>query len=101
MIMYSNKIAFPGRHSAQWADFVRQALEKKPHLRPSAHALLDHAWVKCAPGCSSALYLQHWQRIASVPLKGMLFWAMYGHCKQQLALPLCRRHQHWQLTKLV
>ena len=48
LIMYSNKVAFPARHSAAWADFVRQALEKRPHLRPSARTLLDHVWVKCA-----------------------------------------------------
>ena len=47
MIMYSNKIMFPVKHSVQWAEFVRLALEKKPHLRPSAAALLDHPWIGC------------------------------------------------------
>lgn len=47
LIMYSHQVAFSARHSAAWADFVRQALEKRPHLRPSARALLDHAWIKC------------------------------------------------------
>jgi serine/threonine protein kinase len=48
MIMYSNKIHFPAKHSAQWQDFVRQALEKKPHLRPTAAAMLEHPWIRCA-----------------------------------------------------
>lgn len=46
LIMYSNKIYFPQRHSPEWRDFVRAALEKKPHLRPSAAALLDHPWTR-------------------------------------------------------
>lgn len=56
MIMYSNKINFPSKHSTQWQDFVRQALEKKPHLRPTAAAMLEHPWIRCAclltPPCS-------------------------------------------------
>lgn len=47
MIMYSNKINFPSKHSTQWQDFVRQALEKKPHLRPTAAAMLEHPWIRC------------------------------------------------------
>jgi serine/threonine protein kinase len=54
MIMYSNKITFPAKHSAQWAEFVRLALEKKPHLRPSAAALLDHPWIGCVGLCCHA-----------------------------------------------
>lgn len=42
MILTCNKIPFPPRHSPLWADFVRQALEKRPHLRPTATALLEH-----------------------------------------------------------
>lgn len=56
MIMYSNRIAFPAKHSAQWAEFVRLALEKKPHLRPSAAALLDHPWIGCAEFCCTLLH---------------------------------------------
>jgi serine/threonine protein kinase len=48
MIMYSNNINFPAKHSQQWQDFVRQALEKKPHLRPTAAAMLEHPWIRCA-----------------------------------------------------
>ena len=47
MIMYSNKINFPSKHSTQWQDFVRQALEKKPHMRPTATAMLEHPWIRC------------------------------------------------------
>lgn len=46
MIMYSNKINFPLKLSTQWQDFVRQALEKKPHLRPTAASLLEHPWIR-------------------------------------------------------
>jgi len=46
--MYSNKIYFPQRHSPEWKDFVKASLEKKPHLRPTAAALLDHPWIRCA-----------------------------------------------------
>ncbi|KAK9814680.1 hypothetical protein WJX72_009648 [[Myrmecia] bisecta] len=46
MIMFSNKINFPPKFSPLWADFVKQALEKKPHIRPSAAQLLEHPWVK-------------------------------------------------------
>lgn len=46
MIMFSNNINFPTKYSTLWVDFVRAALEKKPHLRPSAVQLLDHPWVK-------------------------------------------------------
>lgn len=45
MIMTSNRIPFPAKHSPLWADFVKQALEKKPHLRPTAAVLLDHPWL--------------------------------------------------------
>ena len=44
MIMFSNNINFPTKYSTLWVDFVRAALEKKPHLRPSAVQLLDHPW---------------------------------------------------------
>ena len=48
LIMYSNKIYFPQRHSPEWKDFVRVSLEKNPHLRPSAATLLDHPWIRYA-----------------------------------------------------
>ena len=44
MIMFSNNVNFPTKYSTLWVDFVRAALEKKPHLRPSAVQLLDHPW---------------------------------------------------------
>jgi serine/threonine protein kinase len=46
MIMTSNRLPFPAKHSPLWADFVRQALEKRPSARPSASVLLDHPWLK-------------------------------------------------------
>ena len=48
-IMYSNHIDFPARHSAAWRDFVRRALQKQPHLRPTAAQLLAHPWLKPPP----------------------------------------------------
>lgn len=55
MIMFSNNINFPTKYSTLWVDFVRAALEKKPHLRPSAVQLLDHPWsvpaVAVPPAC--------------------------------------------------
>ena len=51
LIMYSNKIYFPQRHSPEWKDFVRVSLEKNPHLRPSATTLLNHPWIRCAYKC--------------------------------------------------
>ena len=75
MIMYSNKITFPAKHSAQWAEFVRLALEKKPHLRPSAAALLDHPWI----GCVAFAAMQHqrwvhrcWLRIQAIQTHAVL-----------------------------
>lgn len=44
MIMFSNNIVYPPKHSALWADFVKVALEKKPHMRPTALQMLDHPW---------------------------------------------------------
>ena len=44
MIMFSNNIVYPPKHSALWADFVKVALEKKPHIRPTALQMLDHPW---------------------------------------------------------
>lgn len=46
--MYSDQIDFPARHSAAWRDFVRRALQKQPHLRPTAAQLLAHPWLKPA-----------------------------------------------------
>ena len=46
--MYSDHIDFPARHSAAWRDFVRRALQKQPHLRPTAAQLLSHPWLKPA-----------------------------------------------------
>ncbi|KAK9844364.1 hypothetical protein WJX74_001365 [Apatococcus lobatus] len=45
MIMFNNNISYPSKHSGLWADFVKQSLEKKPHLRPTAEKMLDHPWV--------------------------------------------------------
>ncbi|DBB17397.1 TPA: hypothetical protein ACH3X3_014429 [Trebouxia sp. C0006] len=45
MIMFSNNISYPPKHSALWADFVKVALEKKPHIRPTALQMLDHPWI--------------------------------------------------------
>jgi serine/threonine protein kinase len=56
LIMYSDNIKFPPQFSAQWADFVRNALIKKPETRPSATELLDHTW--CGPArCHSNSHL--------------------------------------------
>lgn len=44
MIMFSNNIPFPPKYTALWADFVKVALEKKPHVRPTALQMLDHPW---------------------------------------------------------
>ena len=44
MIMFSNNVVYPPKHSALWADFVKVALEKKPHIRPTALQMLDHPW---------------------------------------------------------
>ena len=44
MIMFSNNIVYPPKYSALWADFVKVALEKKPHMRPTALQMLDHPW---------------------------------------------------------
>lgn len=46
--MYSDQIDFPARHSAAWRDFVRRALQKQPHLRPTAAQLLAHPWLRPA-----------------------------------------------------
>ena len=46
-IMFSDNIVYPPKHSGLWADFVKVALEKKPHMRPTALQMLDHPW--CAP----------------------------------------------------
>ena len=46
--MYSDQIDFPARQSAAWRDFVRRALQKQPHLRPTAAQLLAHPWLKPA-----------------------------------------------------
>lgn len=47
MIMFNNNISYPNKHSGLWADFVKQSLEKKPHLRygPACHDdhLVDNA----------------------------------------------------------
>ena len=48
LIMYSNKMYFPTRHSPEWKDFVRACLEKKPHMRPTAAAMLEHPWIRHA-----------------------------------------------------
>ena len=47
-IMHSDQLDFPARHSAAWRDFVRRALQKQPHLRPTAAQLLAHPWLKPA-----------------------------------------------------
>ena len=56
--MYSEQIDFPARQSAAWRDFVRRALQKQPHLRPTAAQLLAHPWLKPARAdnipCSAA-----------------------------------------------
>ena len=46
--MYSDQIDFPARQSDAWRDFVRRALQKQPHLRPTAAQLLAHPWLKPA-----------------------------------------------------
>ncbi|KAK9795608.1 hypothetical protein WJX73_009393 [Symbiochloris irregularis] len=46
MIMFSNKLNFPSAYSLLWVDFVKQALEKKPTIRPTAEELLNHPWIK-------------------------------------------------------
>ena len=48
MIMFSNNVVYPPKHSALWADFVKVALEKKPHIRPTALQMLDHPWYAIA-----------------------------------------------------
>ena len=50
LIMYSNQIDFPAKHSRAWTDFVRRALQKQPHLRPTAVQLLAHPWLALARG---------------------------------------------------
>lgn len=50
LIMYSNHIDFPAKHSRAWTDFVRRALQKQPHLRPTAAQLLAHPWLALARG---------------------------------------------------
>ena len=91
MIMYSNKITFPAKHSAQWAEFVRLALEKKPHLRPSAAALLDHPWIGCM-GSAAMLRLF---------VQSQIWMSIQGHmqlCPHRLAAagicPLSRAADH-------
>lgn len=87
MIMYSNKIAFPARHSQQWQDFVRQALEKKPHLRPTAAAMLEHPWIRCVITHDSVvllngLLLESVYSIALMPSRGSppYLQACESHC---------------------
>jgi len=41
-ILTCTNITLPPRHSALWADFVKQGLEKRPNFRPDAATLLDH-----------------------------------------------------------
>lgn len=48
MIMFSNNVMYPPKYSALWADFVKVALEKKPHIRPTALQMLDHPWYAIA-----------------------------------------------------
>ncbi|GIL43293.1 hypothetical protein Vafri_1080 [Volvox africanus] len=46
LIIYSNTIHFDPMATPAWADFVTQALVKDPRIRPSAAALLSHAWIR-------------------------------------------------------
>lgn len=60
MIMFSNNVVYPPKFSALWADFVKVALEKKPHIRPTALQMLDHPWYSLAPdayNCSERAYM--------------------------------------------
>lgn len=60
MIMFSNNVVYPPKFSALWADFVKVALEKKPHIRPTALQMLDHPWYTLAPDacrCSECAYM--------------------------------------------
>eukprot|EP00884_Botryococcus_braunii_P009112 jgi/Botrbrau1/18201/Bobra.53_1s0060.1 len=71
MILYSNDIQYPKKHSAQWADFVRQALDKGPAKRPSAAQLLKHEWLR--PYCERSTKLKQdvWNP-APTPQRGFL-----------------------------
>ncbi len=42
MIMFNNNISYPGKFSSLWADFVKQSLEKKPHLRYASGTCRGH-----------------------------------------------------------
>ena len=60
MIMFSNNVVYPPKFSALWADFVKVALEKKPHIRPTALQMLDHPWYSLALDtykCSECAYM--------------------------------------------
>ncbi|GLI68845.1 hypothetical protein VaNZ11_013388, partial [Volvox africanus] len=46
LIIYSNTIHFDPMATPAWADFVTQALVKDPRIRPTAAALLSHAWIR-------------------------------------------------------
>lgn len=59
MIMFSNNVVYPPKHSALWADFVKVALEKKPHIRPTALQMLDHPWYAIAFIASICISRQH------------------------------------------
>lgn len=41
-ILTCENIPFPSHASPLWSDFVRQALQKRPHLRPTAESLMEH-----------------------------------------------------------
>lgn len=56
MILTCEKIPFPQRSSPLWSDFVRQALEKRPHLRPSASAMLQHPCAHLTISPQSLIY---------------------------------------------
>ncbi|CAK0786186.1 hypothetical protein CVIRNUC_009399 [Coccomyxa viridis] len=79
LIMYSNKMYFPTRHSPEWKDFVRACLEKKPHMRPTAAAMLEHPWIrhacppitcKAGPSYKIALMQRARLRLELVPTSG-------------------------------
>eukprot|EP00798_Chlamydomonas_sp_ICE-L_P014082 gene14082-20033_t len=45
-IMHSNNICLPESVTDQMKDFVQQALQKDPMMRPDAGALLAHPWIQ-------------------------------------------------------